>query len=378
MNASPRLIVFSDDWGRHPSSCQHLIRELLPRYRVDWINTIGTRRPSLRLHDVSRALEKFRSWLKPKDDSGSETQLPENLTVHAPVHWPGFKNKFERGLNLTFFMRALRSLIKPHDPPTAIITTASICADLAKARPDLNWVYYCVDDLSEWPGLDGATLAALEDEMLPHMKTFVAVSEHLRERLRERGHESTLLTHGIDEDHWRVARRETPDDERVALYWGHADQRLDAEICLAVAGRMKLRMVGPRTEVDSRLATHANIEWTGPVDYAELPAQAANADVLVMPYADLEVTRAMQPLKLKEYLATGLPVVATPLPAVEPWAAALDMHAEPEAFAKAASRAELSASQVAAREALQQETWTQKARHFEDALLAHAPSEVRA
>ncbi len=45
----------------------------------------------------------------------------------------------------------------------------------------------------------------------------------------------------------------------------------------------------------------------------ELPALAQQASVLIMPYADLPVTRVMQPLKLKEYLATGRPVVAAPL-----------------------------------------------------------------
>ena len=35
-----QLLVFSDDWGRHPSSCQHLISQLLPKYHVDWVNTM--------------------------------------------------------------------------------------------------------------------------------------------------------------------------------------------------------------------------------------------------------------------------------------------------------------------------------------------------
>ena len=38
MNANPPLLVFADDWGRHPSSCQHLIQELLPQYQVTWVN----------------------------------------------------------------------------------------------------------------------------------------------------------------------------------------------------------------------------------------------------------------------------------------------------------------------------------------------------
>ena len=55
-----RLVVFSDDWGRHPSSAQHLIRQLLPRYQVDWVNTVGTHRPRLSLGDFRRAVEKLK------------------------------------------------------------------------------------------------------------------------------------------------------------------------------------------------------------------------------------------------------------------------------------------------------------------------------
>ena len=47
--AGGSLLVFADDWGRHPSSCQHLVRRLLDRHQVYWVNTIGTRTPRLNL-----------------------------------------------------------------------------------------------------------------------------------------------------------------------------------------------------------------------------------------------------------------------------------------------------------------------------------------
>ena len=61
------LLVFSDDWGRHPSSCQHLVRCLLPRYEVHWVNTIGTRKPSWNFATLSRGLEKLRHWTRRGD-----------------------------------------------------------------------------------------------------------------------------------------------------------------------------------------------------------------------------------------------------------------------------------------------------------------------
>lgn len=368
MTALPRLVVFSDDWGRHPSSSQHLVRELLPRYAVDWVNTIGTRRPSLSVADAKRVLEKVRTWTRRSPAPEAADSPPENLTVHAPIHWPGFGNKLERALNASLFDSKLRPLIERAD---AVITTASITADLAARTRDANWVYYCVDDLSEWPGLDARALREMEEDLLPSMRTIVAVSNHLVERMRGFGREAHLLTHGIELDHWRAVALRPPRARRakpVAVYWGNADLRLDAEIVLALAQSCELHMVGPRSVIDPRLASDANIVWRAAVPYAQLPEIAREADVLVMPYADLPVTRAMQPLKLKEYLATGLPVVATPLPANREWSAALDLASDARAFVecvRARAFVELPPEQRAARKRLDAEGWDRKALQFE-------------
>src|SRR5271163_4697261 len=88
--AHPPLLVFADDWGRHPSSCQHLIRHLQGRHDVYWVNTIGTRSPRLNWSTVKRSGEKLRQWLRPantaaKPPSGQETVQP---TVLNPRMWP--------------------------------------------------------------------------------------------------------------------------------------------------------------------------------------------------------------------------------------------------------------------------------------------------
>jgi hypothetical protein len=379
MTAAPeRLVVFSDDWGRHPSSAQHLVRQLLGRYEVDWVNTVGTRRPTLTAHDLARAAEKLRGWLRPETPLAADEQAEMSgpaPRVHAPVHWPGFGSRLERALNKRLLLRALAGPLSADSPPTAVITTAPITADLAAARPDLRWVYYCVDDLSEWPGLDAQALRTMERDMLPFMSRVIAVSEHLVQRLAGLGVEAQLLTHGIDLEHWSgLERRALPTaaERPRAIYWGHADRRLDTPICLALAEALELEMVGPCAQLDPALQEHPSIHWRGAVPYAELPALAAGADVLVMPYADLAVTRAMQPLKLKEYLATGLPVVATPLPANLAWSAAMDVCAEPAEFAERAllrARSELPREQRLARAALAEESWASKAAMFERLLL---------
>ena len=89
----------------------------------------------------------------------------------------------------------------------------------------------------------------------------------------------------------------------------------------------------------------------------------AKPPVLVMPYADLPVTRAMQPLKLKEYLATGKPTVVRDLPATRGWGDCLDLAGSPEEFAhlvRLRLATGLPAEQRAARTRLAGESWATK------------------
>ncbi|MCB0337791.1 MAG: hypothetical protein KDD62_15850, partial [Bdellovibrionales bacterium] len=58
-----QLIVFGDDWGRHPSSSQHLIKELVSWYDVIWVNSVGMRAPKIRLKDFKRVWQKVTNCL---------------------------------------------------------------------------------------------------------------------------------------------------------------------------------------------------------------------------------------------------------------------------------------------------------------------------
>ncbi|MEM6334851.1 MAG: hypothetical protein AAF823_16080 [Planctomycetota bacterium] len=91
-----------------------------------------------------------------------------------------------------------------------------------------------------------------------------------------------------------------------------------------------------------------------------------------MPYRDMPVTRAMQPLKLLEYLATYKPVVVRRLPATEGWADCCDVVETADEFVRVCrERAErgLPAEQRAARERrLPGESWSEKSRRLEQIL----------
>ncbi|MGL5094747.1 MAG: hypothetical protein ACRDD1_04120, partial [Planctomycetia bacterium] len=239
-----------------------------------------------------------------------------------------------------------------------------------------RWIYYCVDDFSVWPGLDGPMLAAAEARLVPRMDRIVVVGDELRRRVEALGRSADVLTHGVDLDHWTAAESLKPHPaladlpRPIALFWGVVDRRLDIDWLRALtsAGVMgSTVLVGPEQNPNPAVHSLPGLVRIGATPLDELPAMAVAAAVLVMPYADLPVTRAMQPLKLKEYLATGRPTVVRRLPAVEPWADALDACTNAEGFTSAVrSRRDgaIPPEQRAARERLTDESWDAKAARF--------------
>jgi glycosyltransferase involved in cell wall biosynthesis len=353
---------------------------LLARRAVTWVNTIGTRPPGLNWSTVTRGFGKLKSWVMPRRAANADAQSAAPAPrVLNPKMWPSFRSRFGRGLNRRLLTRALASVARAGAPPV-VVTTLPITADLVGAFPAARWVYYCVDDFSVWPGLDGRTLGAMEAELVPKVDVCVAVSETLRGRLAQFGKASHLLTHGVDLEFWRApVPAELPASLAavpalpgpLVVYWGVIDRRTDLALVRALSAAMRegtILFAGPQDSPDPELLRVPRVRTLPPIPFADLPSLASRASALIAPYADLPVTRAIQPLKLKEYLATGKPVVARALPATSEWADCADVVSSPEVFAAAVLEriaTGLPDAQRAARARLEGEGWGAKAALFE-------------
>jgi hypothetical protein len=257
------------------------------------------------------------------------------------------------------------------------VTTIPIVADLIGALPVDRWVYYCVDDFAAWPGLDGTALRRMEEDLIGRADVLIAASVRLRNRLAGMGRSPHLLTHGVDLDHWAdVEGVPTPREldglpRPLIVFWGVIDRRMDTRFLERLVQDLDagtILLVGPEQTPDPVLRRLARVRRLPALPYDRLPGLAREAAVLIMPYADLPVTQAMQPLKLKEYLATGNAVVARNIAANCEWEDCLDLVEDPLSFSQRVRRrlqTGVPPAQKDARRRLAGESWEVKARLFD-------------
>lgn len=156
---------------------------------------------------------------------------------------------------------------------------------------------------------------------------------------------AALIPNGADVAHFasgferrRVRRAEHPlgrsGEGAVIGYAGAVSWRLDLELIDEVCRarpQWKIVLVG---SCDVAVPQRANLVTTGPLPYAALPGQLAQFDVGVVPYLEDEFNRSSFPLKVFDYLATGIPVVSTRLPSLQDMEPFVTV-AEPAAFVAA-------------------------------------------
>ncbi|GAB4136999.1 glycosyltransferase family 1 protein [Thermopirellula anaerolimosa] len=375
------MIVFADDWGRHPSSCQHLVRFLMARRNVLWVNTIGMRRPRLDRTTMRRGWEKLRQWLG-RDRTSANNPDVSQPTVARPLMWPSFSRRWERAWNRRLLTRQLEPLIAALPRPRTAVTTIPIVADLMGLLPVDRWVYYRVDDFRHWPEMDGRVMAEMESRLISAADRIVAASERLREGAASCGRDAVLLTHGVDWRAWQNAAK-APRElwERAQslfaplapprfVFWGSINWQMDTGILSALSQDTEAVtiLVGPVTDCPARILRLPRVKTVGPVSPELLPLLAELSTVLIMPYKNGPGLEESQPLKLKEYLATRRPVVVRDLPANRAWSDALDLADSPDEFVKAVRlRIEtgLPTAQETARRRIREEGWEQKAAVFD-------------
>jgi glycosyltransferase involved in cell wall biosynthesis len=363
------MLCFSHDWNGDPLSKTHLMRLLARHNRVLWVNSIGYRAPTASAADARRAFKKLAAAVKP-------IQQPEpNIFVLNPIAIPAYGVGAVRTLNRHLLrlqvLRAMRRLGFGRPINWVFNPAASL---IAGSLGEKMLIYYCVDEYTAFSGVPSQSLADMEDRLLRRADVVFASAERLYRSKARVNPNTHLVRHGVDYQHFRKAldpATEVPEEiarlpRPVIGYFGlMSPDWVNVELLAHVARHFRggsLVLLGKVAMDLAPLTALPNVHVLGRKPYASLPAYCKGFDVAVIPFPISEVTLNANPLKAREYLAAGLPVVSTPVPEVEVLGCCR-IGRTPEAFAAEIEAALADAGPSAARSApLASESWEARLR----------------
>ncbi|GAA2667551.1 MULTISPECIES: glycosyltransferase [Actinosynnema] len=318
----PGWVCFSaQDWWYHnrAHSDFQLMRSMARRRKVLVVNSIGMRMPTRgnSTHVARRVLRKLKSIAK-------FLRRPEpNFYVMSPLPLPFYGNPTLRKVNAVLVRAQVRLVcaLLRLDAPVVMVTIPTAWDVVAPMRRT-SLVFNRSDRHSDFPEADREAIAALERELLRNSDHVVYVSHALMaEEAALTGDRAHFLDHGVDVDHftarpqvqWPADVRAVP-GPRVGFFGALDDFVVDFDLLERVAAELpdvSLLLIGDATHPMERFAKYPNVHWLGFKPYDVIPACGSAFDVAIMPWQDNNWIKHSNPIKLKEYLALGLPVVST-------------------------------------------------------------------
>jgi glycosyltransferase involved in cell wall biosynthesis len=335
------------------------------------LNSIATRTPSLKSgSDVRKIGSKLRRFAQ-NAVRGAE-EVAQNLFVFTPLVLPLPYNRAAQIANRHIVKQTIALLRRQLDMsefqlwtflPTALPYVGTLGESLD--------VYYITDEFSQFSELDGGKVRAMERELCERADVVFCTANSLLEAKRPYNPETYLASHGVDHAHFSSALRpdlgEAP--ELAALprpilgFFGLIHDWIDLSLLGYLAkARPQWSLVligGAKVDLGS-LQGLPNVHLLGRKPYEELPRYCKSFSVGLIPFVINELTRHVNPIKLREYLSAGLPVVSTPLPECGYYRDHCHIASSPPEFLAAVERAVAEDSPDGRRqrsEAMESETW---------------------
>ena len=380
------IICIASNWAADPTSKHHIMRLLAERNEIVWVNYHGSRRPRVSAADAGAIVGKLRQVID------GPRRVAQRITVVTPLVAPLPGSRVIAALNKRLLVRQIKRVLRDLPPqPVQVWSFAPDVDFLCGAFDEEFFVYYCVDEFSEFEAYDREAMLSAEARLAAKAHLVVATSQALCEAKQRLNPRVVLVTHGVDYEHF--AKAQGPDlaipaelaelSRPILGFWGLIESWVDVDLIAALAHARpdwSIVLIGRFAADVSALEELANVHLLGRRPYEQLPAYAKGFDVGLIPFRVNDLTRAVNPIKLREYLSAGLPVVSTPMPEVErykPWAT---IASDAAGFVTACERAiaENSPDRILERQAaMQRETWKSKVEEVCAIIRPHRPASLR-
>ncbi|WP_321495897.1 glycosyltransferase [uncultured Desulfobacter sp.] len=366
------ILCFASGYDAPPTSKHHVMHLIAEQNIVLWINYHASRTPTTSSSDlqymVKKLIEVIKGLKKPR----------KNLFVLTPLVIPLPSSAFARKLNMFLLISQIRLALKKIKKGP--VQVWSFTPDIAYALGHFDEekvVYYCVDDHAAFSGYDTAQVLKDEENLCRKSDLVITTSMVLQEKKKGWNPNTILVTHGVDFHHFNHAvtqnllcPQELQNIPRPRLgFFGLIRDWVDVDLLWKIAQKRPdwhFVLIGDAdSSIDlGKYKATTNMHFLGRKPYQALPSFCRHLDLGLIPFKINELTHAVNPIKLREYLSAGLPVVSTPMPEVKKYHPLVQIADTPQTMEKTIStllNTGNSSEERAARvSAMSKETWQAK------------------
>ena len=331
MISGASIICFGgeDWWYHHPHSKNHLMRRFARAgNKVIFVNSISMGLAPMKSGELlPRITRKLKSYAK------LARTTEEGITVVSPAVVPFFGSAAATATNRRLLTAQITSLAKRRGLTNPILWIAIPTAVEVVGRMNESLVIYHVSDKYDANTMDHATdpafIRKLHERAIEAADLVFYSSRKLFDEATSGREKSHLLEQAVDFDHWaRISNGDLKVAESVAQipqprvgYFGAIEPWLIDQDLIRRASRERPDwnwiFIGNKSR-GLEIEDLPNVHFLPPVSYEELPRYAAGFDVCVLPWnTEVPFTSYGSAIKVREYLASGKPVVISPLPEYE-------------------------------------------------------------
>lgn len=370
------LICFANDWFADPLSKKQVMTRLAQKHRILWINSINNRQPQLAAKDFRRAFQKLAGFRR------GLIQVSPRIWVLTPLYLPFHGVAFVRKLNRRLLGWQIRQASKRlgfKKPVTWTFIPNS--ADVVGTLDESCIVYHCVDEYGAFTDA-GPEVPLRERELLLKSDLVITCSDYLQNSKKQINRSTHLVTHGVDFAHFSRAATEgasVPSElselpRPILGFHGLLADWVDLQVVREIAScrpSWSIVLIG-RSETDlSPVRGLPNVHLLGHRPYERLPEYLRAFDFAILPFVCNELTFNSNPLKLREYLAAGLPVISAPLPEAAKFRGRLELAKTAQDYVNAVERLMAQGKAGPSKERsmqMEHESWDHKVSEMENLL----------
>jgi glycosyltransferase involved in cell wall biosynthesis len=236
-------------------------------------------------------------------------------------------------------------------------------------------IYQRTDRYEEYPNVDPDIIRKYDQKLKTIADLTLFVSSSLYEQEHSQCKNALFLDHGVDYDMFATAEQNPYKPEDLAHiprpiigFFGAIDDHTSdipfIEKLVDLLPEMSFVFVGKASSDVGRLKNRKNAWLLGQKSYEQIPHYGKCFDVAIMPWRQNRWIEMCNPIKLKEYLALGKPIVSTPFSELQKYRDVVYEAKTPEEFADCIKKAlvEDNPERVAKRrKKVQISTWESKA-----------------